>query len=439
MKKSRNFFGLLLGFIMIFTALFTGCGGKGDAKLTVTFDYNYEGAPAAYVVEIVPDSAAEPPESPTRKNYEFTKWYKDKECNQLADFEYAITEDTTFYAGWKKIAATVYFDLAYEGGTILQEDVTLGGKASQPEEPERDGYLFEGWYLDETGTKIFDFDTTINEDITVYAKWEEFSGEAITVTYLYNYEGAEQYYKTKMRKDRKPSKPGDPKREGYYFGGWYEEAECKTIFDFSERLSESTTLYARWLQTYTFEAEYTDLNGKNGSGYSGETSGVDLICNDRGGKLGETVGEAGASNGCYVASLYQNGLSIDFVINSSADTSDAVMELRLSVEYFDKVLNPSLYRIEVNGEDVIYPEIKLDNAVPESQVSSKGIRPFENYFITASLKLKAGENIIKLIVSNDIDRGGTMAADAPAIDCMYIHTDATLNWTPKEENLIGRI
>ena len=86
-----------------------------------------------------------------------------------------------------------------------------------------------------------------------------------------------------------------------------------------------------------------------------------------------------------------------------------------------------------------YPTIELKEAVAESDVSQKGIRPFTNHVINASVKLVEGRNVIKLVVTNDIDRGGTMAADAPAIDCMYIHTDAELTWTPKTENLNGKL
>ena len=438
MKKRNFLFGTVLCAALVSSVIFAACG---DSKtVNVTFDYNYDGAPAAYVTEPDEDGLVTPPSDPQRRNYEFTRWNSDAACTEKADFEYAITTDTTFYAGWNKVASTVTFNPNYDGAVTFEQDVKIGDTISQPANPERTGnWLFEGWYKNLSDTSPFSFETAITDELTLFAKWTEFSGSVISVTYNYNYEGAGEYYKSVMQADRRPEKPGDPKREGYFFDGWFEDAACTKSFSFSNRLSENKQLYARWLKTYTFEAEYTDLNGKNGAGYSGETGGTDLICNDRNGKPGQATGQAGASNGFYLASLYQENLSIDFVINSSVAVEDAVIELRLSVEYFDKTFTPDLFKVEVNGQSVAYPTIELKEAVAESDVSQKGIRPFTNHVINASVKLVEGRNVIKLVVTNDIDRGGTMAADAPAIDCMYIHTDAELTWTPKTENLNGKL
>ncbi len=437
--KKRNFaFGAILCAALMSTAFFAAC--SEEKSVSVTFDYNYDGAPAAYITQPDADGLVTPPSTPQRRNYEFTRWNVDAECTEKADFEYAISADTTFYAGWNKVASTVTFNPNYDGSVSFEQDVKLGDTIVQPENPERTGnWMFEGWYKNLSDSSPFSFETTITEDITLLGKWSEFTGSVVKISYNYNYEGAGEYYKVTMPADRRPEKPGDPKRDGYYFAGWFEDAACTRSFSFNNRLNEDKQLYARWLKTYTFEAEYTDLNGKNGAGYSGETGGTDLICNDRNGKVGESSGQAGASNGFYLASLYQENLSIDFVINSSVAVEDAVIELRLSVEYFDKTFSPDLFKVEVNGQSVAYPTIELKDAVAESEVAQKGIRPFTNHVINVAVKLNAGENVIKFVVTNDIDRGGTMAADAPAIDCMYIHTDVELTWSPKTDNLNGKL
>ena len=35
--------------------------------------------------------------------------------------------------------------------------------------------------------------------------------------------------------------------EGYLFGGWYKEAACQNKFDFSQPITENTTIYAKWI------------------------------------------------------------------------------------------------------------------------------------------------------------------------------------------------
>ena len=65
---------------------------------------------------------------------------------------------------------TVNFD-SKEWSEVDSQTVTLNSTATEPEDPTKDGYTFAGWYSDEELTQAFDFDTTINEDITLYAKW----------------------------------------------------------------------------------------------------------------------------------------------------------------------------------------------------------------------------------------------------------------------------
>ena len=72
--------------------------------VTVTFDWNYEGA--AKVTQTVEKGkkASAPANIPIRIGYTFTgKWHKDAECT--AEFVFAdesVWEDMTLYAGWKK-------------------------------------------------------------------------------------------------------------------------------------------------------------------------------------------------------------------------------------------------------------------------------------------------------------------------------------------------
>lgn len=67
---------------------------------------------------------------------------------------------------------TVSFDT--DGGTVISDKVVSEGeKISRPEDPEKEGYKFGGWYSDSSCTALFDFDSVISEDTTIYAKWIE--------------------------------------------------------------------------------------------------------------------------------------------------------------------------------------------------------------------------------------------------------------------------
>lgn len=57
------------------------------------------------------------------------------------------------------------------GGDTFKQNVEYEGKAIKPTpDPEKTGYTFDGWYLDEAEAP-FSFDTTITSDITLTAKW----------------------------------------------------------------------------------------------------------------------------------------------------------------------------------------------------------------------------------------------------------------------------
>ena len=62
---------------------------------------------------------------------------------------------------------TVSFDS--NGGTSVAEQIiTKDEKVSEPSNPTKEGYTFDGWYLDDVK---YDFSTPVTKDITLRAKW----------------------------------------------------------------------------------------------------------------------------------------------------------------------------------------------------------------------------------------------------------------------------
>lgn len=47
--------------------------------------------------------------------------------------------------------------------------------------------------------------------------------------------------------NRAISIPMDPTRNGYTFGGWYKEPDCKNRYDFTQKVKNNMTLYAKWI------------------------------------------------------------------------------------------------------------------------------------------------------------------------------------------------
>ena len=66
---------------------------------------------------------------------------------------------------------TIRFD-ARGGSDVPSQTVPYGEPVAEPEPPERTGYLFDGWYLDESGSLPWDFVSgRVEGETTLYARW----------------------------------------------------------------------------------------------------------------------------------------------------------------------------------------------------------------------------------------------------------------------------
>ncbi len=64
---------------------------------------------------------------------------------------------------------TVTFD-SKMGTSIKAQEVKNKETAKKPEDPIMEGYIFEGWYLDDSK---YQFDTPVTKDITLIGKWKK--------------------------------------------------------------------------------------------------------------------------------------------------------------------------------------------------------------------------------------------------------------------------
>ena len=220
---------------------------KWTEILTVTFDNNGHGKkPDAQ--KVVKGEKATEPSALSEKGYIFGGWYTEKECSRRFDFDTAITANITLYAKWDEKKAdieyfTVSFSLNGKSGNVPpQQTIEKGKTAVAPAAPSAEGYSFEGWYTDKNGTEKYDFSTAVTKDITLYAKWNEL---ILTVTFDANGHGIAPANQ-EVKYGAKAVKPADPSADGYVFGGWFKEAACTALYDFSSPVKADITLYAFW-------------------------------------------------------------------------------------------------------------------------------------------------------------------------------------------------
>jgi len=77
------------------------------------------------------------------------------------------------------LVVEVTFD-AQDGSTPLTKTIVQGTSVAEPEPPRRANYPFNGWWTAPKGGELWDFDTPVWEDMTLYAQWgPEFKDEGV--------------------------------------------------------------------------------------------------------------------------------------------------------------------------------------------------------------------------------------------------------------------
>ena len=153
---------------------------KGEATYTATYDKTLR----KYKITFVNDDGTElqsgeveygqtpafEGETPTKEpdeqyTYTFKEWTPALE---------AVKGEATYTAAYDKTLRKYAVTFVSNGETFSSSEVEYGKTAAEPDDdPVRTGYIFDGWYADEDGKQIYDFDTVITGDTTIYAKWTQ--------------------------------------------------------------------------------------------------------------------------------------------------------------------------------------------------------------------------------------------------------------------------
>lgn len=233
------------------------------------------------------------PEGVTREGYDFLGWYVG---NAEYDFTTPVTGNITITAKWQIKTFTVRFAKA-DGTTLTTETVEWGKSATAPEPPAaEEGFLFFGWdkafdcvksdltvtavytskltvtFVDETGETLalryvakgttvaapdgitregyhllgwyvgetaYDFSATVEDHLTLTVKWEI---NRYRVTF--DSTGGDARDPQTIDWNTAATKPEDPTRAYYRFGGWLLNGEA---YDFTTPVTGDITLKANWI------------------------------------------------------------------------------------------------------------------------------------------------------------------------------------------------
>ena len=235
-----------------YTLTFDSCGGSSVAPLTFTAGA-YLSAPA----------------DPSRDGYVFAGWYREADC--VHEFVFAgntmPAQDTTVYAKWTPLA-TLSFEM--NGGDPIQSITgEAGTPVSQPADPEREGYVFDGWYQDAAFTTPYTFGTLPEASVTVYAKWH--AALSVEATLHINFGELSETQTVTLQEGTALEDLGaeaafeaavnEAQEYTYLFGGWTFDAAGEQPAE-TVPAQESLTLYAQWHLSAKY-CTVTFLNGEN--------------------------------------------------------------------------------------------------------------------------------------------------------------------------------
>ena len=172
-----------------------------------------------------------------------------------------LSADVTLYAKWAPEYCTVTFDSQGGSDVDLITGVPYNTKITEPDEPTRSGYTFEGWYTDLAYTTAWDFDSdTVTDHMTLYAKWTSSGGVAVPY-YTLSFEtngGSDINSVTRAYGVTVSLDAYVPTRDGFTFTGWYSDSDLTDAVT-SVNLTRNMTVYAGWeADDDDSDADYSD-------------------------------------------------------------------------------------------------------------------------------------------------------------------------------------
>ena len=162
--------------------------------------------------------------------------------------------------------------------TVYTATITITPKAN---------YTVKG--IAENGYTVSDAETVTNEAdsarvTAVYAatgsKSSGGSGSTKRYTVSFNTNGGNKITSQTVAKDNSVKEPTAPIKENFEFAGWYTDKELTTKYDFTEKVTKSFTLYAKWTEQKKENGGSGDVVNNNSGNENKESSNTIVLTID---------------------------------------------------------------------------------------------------------------------------------------------------------------
>ena len=263
MDKNKIIY-VLVGIIAVLIASIIALlviNNKDSKTYTVLFETN--GGSLVETQTVKKGETVSKPTNPEKEGYVFEEWTY---LGKTYDFNKKVESDLKLIAKWNKIADevetfTVKFDS--DGGTTISSlTVKKGDKIERPDDPKKEGYSFDGWFLND---EIYDFEKSVNKNIELKAKWVKTEKKQYVVTF--NSAGGNRIGSQMIEEGEKATKPVNPTRNGYKFECWLLNGK---EYNFDTAITRNITLLAKWTEVVKKQYIVT-FNSNGGSTVASQT------------------------------------------------------------------------------------------------------------------------------------------------------------------------
>lgn len=164
-------------------------------------------------------------------------------------------------SGNSAVTYTVTFD-SRGGSEVSNKTVTTPSTTliNLPADPIKTGYLFGGWFTSTNGGGlIFTTNSSVTANITVYAKWNNYS-----YTVVYDSQGGTTVSSTLVNSPATTvvNLPIAPNKAGSSFAGWWSDVYGTGVeFTSSTTVASNITVYAKWTANPVYTVSYNSDGG----------------------------------------------------------------------------------------------------------------------------------------------------------------------------------
>lgn len=311
---------VILILILAIAITVTACRKPTEEKKGLFLEYKVDGE---IVAEVNYKGSLELPQTPQKEGYTFEGWFMEEGfVTPLTSGILDTKQDgstISVYACFKpikRVGITVLFTV---DGNVYKS-LVYKGSLELPKEPQKAGYDFGGWYLDQSfSTPLTKESLDLLDDgstVTVYSKFTEKEKVGITINFMVD----NSVYHTATYKGEYLL-PENPQKEGFTFNCWIISSEQPLSKEYLDSLDDGVTVAVNASFTPKPQKKVTFIFNVNGEEYTRgeytEISGIPVPPSQK-----DTL-----FKGWYLDKDFKNILS-DGAFNSFADGSEVTLYAR---------------------------------------------------------------------------------------------------------------